>query len=285
MKFLALATTLALSTSVFAASNSSINDLQYLPDAGTVFGTTTFNYLKFSSRDFNGTATDHSTSSGSLVTQNIGYSVMNNFSVSADLVYSNSKSEVNGANESKTTGFGDVAINGKYRVIDAEKRLDIVAKLSVSPGDAEVDSDGDSNGYSGGHALGLGADYGTKKGPYQWSVTAFLNHSFEATTDDKEVDKKFKNDAHNALSLGANLLTQLSESCYIKNFAGIEFTEEYDDNNNGTTTGSTNYTLGSEFQHLVSKDLVVKAGVNTYIGGSGYNFVVLLYSLGASYQF
>lgn len=285
MKLLGLATALALSTSVFAASNSSINDLQFLPDAGTVFGTTAFNYLKFSSRDFNGTSTDHSTSSGSVVTQNIGYSVMNNFSVSADLNYSNTKSEVNGAESSKTTGFGDIAINGKYRVIDAEKRLDLVGKLTISPGDAEIDSDGDSNGYSGGHALGVGAEYGTKKGPYQWSVTAFFNHSFEAKTDDKENDTKYTDDAHNALSLGANLLTQLSESCYIKNFAGVEFTEEYDDDDNGTTMGSTNYTLGSEFQHLVSKDLVVKAGVNTYIGGSGYNFVVLLYSLGASYQF
>jgi hypothetical protein len=285
MKFFAFAAVLALSTTAFSASNSSVNDLQYLPNAKVVFGATALNAIKFSSRDFNGTSTDHSTSSGTVVTQNIGFALMDNFSLSADLAYQNSKSEVNGSNESKTTGLGDVVFNGRFRVLDSENRLDILGKLAVSPGDNEIDSSGDSNAYSGGHELSVGAEYGIKQGTYQWSLSALLNHAFEATSKDKENDTKYKDEAHNGLNLGANLLTQISESNYIKNFAGVEFTEEYEDDDNSTYSGSTNYNLGAEFQHVMNKDLYLKAGFNSFIGGSGYNFIVMFYTVGANYQF
>jgi hypothetical protein len=285
MKFFAFATVLALSTTAFAASNSSVNDLQYLPNAKVIFGATALNAIKFSSRDFNGTSTDHTTSNGTLVSQNIGFSLMDNFSLSADLTYQNTKSEINGSNQSKSTGLGDVVLNGRFRVLDSENRLDILGRLAVSPGKHEYDSSGDSNAYSGGHELSVGADYGVKKGTYQWSLSALLNHYFETTTKDKQNDTTYKDDAHNGLSLGANLLTQISESTFIKNFAAVEFTQEYDDDDNTTSAGSTNYNLGAEFQHLLNKDLYLKAGFNSYIGGSGYNYIVMLYNVGANYQF
>lgn len=285
MKLLALATALALSTSVFAASNSSINDLQYLPDAGTVFGSTNLGYITSSSRQFNGTSTDHYTYDGLLLQQSVGYGVSSNLFLSADLTYGKSKSETNGSEEGKSSGLGDVGFTGRFRAIDSDKRLDFLGKLSISPGDAEFDSDGDTNNYSGGHSVALGADYGTKKGAYQWSLSALLTRNLESKTNDKENDTKYKDDAHNALSFGANLLTQFSETCFIKNFVAVEFTEEYDDDDNNTTTGSSNYNVGTEFQHLLSKDLLLKAGVNAYMGGSGYSYTVMFYTVGANYQF
>jgi hypothetical protein len=97
---------------------------------------------------------------------------MDNFSLSADLAYQNSKSEVNGSNESKITGLGDVVFNGRFRVLDSENRLDILGKLAVGPGDNEIDSSLDSNAYSGGHELSVGAEYGARTASHQWSLTA-----------------------------------------------------------------------------------------------------------------
>jgi hypothetical protein len=285
MKLLALATALALSTSVFAASNSSIVDLQYVPNAGTVFGSTNLGYINTSSRQFNGTSTDHYTYDGLLLQQSVGYGVLNNLFLSADLTYGKSKSESNGSEDSKSSGLGDVDLNGRFRVIDSENRLDILGELTISPGDYEVETDGDSNNYSGGHAIALGADYGVKKGAYQWSVNALLTHYFESKTNDKASDSKYTDDAHNGLNLGANLLTQLSESCFIKNSLGAQFREEHDDDDNNTTTGQSSYIVGSEFIHLLNKDISLKAGVNAFLGGSGYSYTVMFYSVGASYQF
>ena len=285
MKLLALGTALALSTSAFAASNSSINDLQYVPNAGTIFGSTNFGYIKTSSRQYNGTSYDHSTYDGLMVLQSVGYGVLDNLFLSADLTYGKSKSEENGSETNKSSGLGDIGFTGRFRAIDSEKRLDFLGKLTLSPGDSEIDSDGDSNSYSGGHSAALGAEYGTKKGAYQWSLSAMLTHYLESKTDDKENNNKYKDDAHNGLNLGANLLTQFSETCFVKTFVGVEFTEEYDDDDNGSTDGSSNYNVGTEFQHLLSKDLALKAGVAAYMGGSGYSYTVMFYTVGANYQF
>jgi hypothetical protein len=51
--------------------------------------------------------------------------------MSADLTYQNTKSEINGSNQSKSTGLGDVVFNGRFRVLDSENRLDTLGRLAV----------------------------------------------------------------------------------------------------------------------------------------------------------
>lgn len=169
MKSLALASVLALSTAAFGASNSAVNDLQYLPNAGTFFGDTSFNSMKSSNEYFDGTETIKSESKGFMVQQVAGYALMDNFSLALGLNYSDSKYETTNEETTKSTGLGDIGIASKYRLVDSTSRLDLLANLSISPGDSETKSDGDSNNYTGGHTIDLGAEWGMKKENHQFS--------------------------------------------------------------------------------------------------------------------
>lgn len=284
MKVLATVAALALSTAAFAASNSSVNDLQYLPNAGTLFGDTSFNYLKYSDREFDGTNDVKFSTKGFLIRQTAGYALRDNFSLALNLGYQNTKSESTGTDDHETSGLNDVELFAKYRLIDTENRLDILGQVTISPGDSEVDDD-EGNAYSGGHKVSVGADYGMKKANYQWSLRALYTYHLKATTEDKVLDEKIKDDAHSSLALQAQLLSQLGEKCFIRTFAGVDFEQEYDDNNDSTTMGNTRYNLGGEYQHLMSQDLYLRAGFTTVISGNGYNSVVPVYHIGAGYQF
>lgn len=285
-KILALSV-LALSTTSFAASNSAVNDLQYLPDAGTLFGDTSYNYIKFTDSEFDGTNDISQRITGMILRQQIGYSLMNNLSLTLDLGYTDYENKTTGESTSNTRGLNDIGILGKYRLIDSENRLDLLANLTVSPGDAEFKSNGDDNAYTGGHTAAIGAEYGAKKTGHQWSVRALYTYLFETTTKDKTASPTdtFKDDAHSQLFFGANLLTQLTEASYIKTFASVQFEQEFEDDDNNETMGSTGYILGGEYQHLMSKDLYLRGGFQSMIGGNGYNSIVMLYTLGAGYQF
>ena len=287
-KFIASALLIS-STALVAAENSQINDLQYLPDAGTTFGATNLNYYKASDRDFNESTfeVEKYESEGFNFIQTIGHSVLNNLLVSADIAYSNSQSRSTGSSSSESKGLSDIRFNGRYRLSGPENRLDILGAVTVSPGDSEVDSDGDSNSYSGGHSLAVGAEYGVKRNAFQWSFNGVLTHNLKTTEKDKSgvSTTTYKDDAHNELTLTAQLLTQITDAAYIRNFAAVNFTEEYDDNQDNTMNGQTYYQVGGEFQYLFSKDLFAKAGATAVMSGNGYNSVVMLYNTGIQYQF
>ncbi len=283
-KIFALSVLLA-TTGAFAAANSQINDLQYLPDQGTLFGSSNLSYHNYSDRFYDGTDLGKTSVEGYIIGQSVGYSVMDNLFLSIDFSYANSSSSTSGERSTESSGLNDIDVNGRYRLSGDEKRLDILATLSISPGDDEVKSNGDSNAFSGGHSLAVGAEYGAKKDGHQWAIRGLLNHSFEATEDNKADDETYKTDAHNSLSFMGQLLTKLGEECYIRNFVGVDFTEEYDDDADTTYRGSTIWTAGAEVQHLLSKDVFLKLGASALMPANGSSSVIMLYNFGANYQF
>src|SRR5690606_5053278 len=100
--------------------------------------------------------------------------------------------------------------------LDGAYRLDLLANATISLADSEIDKDGDNDNLQGGHSFDVGVQYGAKNANYQWAFLASFEHMMKATTKDKSVSptKKYKNDAHNALNLGAELLTTLSEKSF-----------------------------------------------------------------------
>ncbi len=270
-KSLVLASVLALSASAFGAADSSINDLQYLPNAGTIFGSTQYSHLKFDG----GKSND--------LSQKVGYGIMDNLFVDIGLNYSHQDS-----GSSEFTGLGDIAANGRYRLSgDAANRFDLIGGVTVSPSKEEIDNDGGNN-YSGGHTLKVGAEYGNKSNERQWSVGAYYTHLLEAKTEDTDLDETDKADAHGKLSLAANLLTRLGEKCFFKTFASVNFEQKYDvDSDSGDYENASNtlWNMGGEYQHLISNNLYVNVGASAYILGSSAAGTVMQYNVGASYQF
>lgn len=282
MKFLVGLSVLAISAASFGAANSSINDLQYLPNAGTAYGITNAGYVKSSFAD--GVSTSRTT--GYQIDQTVGYAVLNNLSVQANVNYASSEEKERGVATTESKGISDPTIGARYRLIDADNRLDILAAATISLGDAEVKSNGDSDNRLGGHSFDVGAQYGAKKENYQWAVSAIFTRNLKATIDDKSAGAKIKDDAHNGLNFAAELLTKLGEKCFIKTLGGVGFTESYDNNANSTVSPSTVYRLGAEFQHLLSNNVFVKAGFEnrTFVSNS-INVNVPVYYVGANYQF
>ncbi len=284
MKFLALALALA-SLPAFAAQNSSINDLQYVPKAGTLYGDTTLGVLRYSSRDFNGTDEIKTSLTGQILTQRLGYGATEQLFVFGELAYVNTKSKSTGEDETESTGLADVRLNARMRLLDGTERFDLLARVSLSPGDAIEKSNGDSNAYSGGHGLTIGASYGVKTGQSQWAFSGSLTHNLKATTDDKSAGEKIKTDAHNELDLEAAYLGSVSENVFLKSSVAVNFVEEYEDSDDLVSTGTTQYKLGQELQWRMSENLLVRGGYEAILGGSGYNYVFMLYSAGVNYQF
>lgn len=286
MKVLAAILLLGVSSLGYTAENSSINDLQYLPNAGTFFGTSSLNYFKASGESFNGTTDIRSRTSGPIFVQSLGYSLMNIFSLEAVLSYSDVESKTTGTSATKSSGLGDLGLLGRYRLLDSENRFDLLANLSLSPGKNELKANGDSNGYTGGHSIGLGAEYGLKKGGLQWSFSGNLTHNLESKTEDKSTGGvDYKDEAYNELSFAANLLTQIAEKNFFKFSLGANFSEEYEDDEGGTTYGNSSYGVSGEFQHLFSVNFVVRAGARASLDGDGSGSSSMVYDLAATYQF
>lgn len=266
--FIALAV-LATSVSAFAAPDSSINDLQYLPDAGTLFGSTSYTHFKYDGGKQN------------TFSQRIGWSLSDSLFLDATVAY-------DGGDAGSNEGINDVVVNGRYRLSGSSaNRFDLIGGVSISPGDSEVDSNGESNAYSGGHALRVGAEYGNKTSERQWSFGAFYNYFLEATTDYEGFGKD-KDEAHGALSFTAQLLTKITDSSYFRTFGAVNFTEKYDtdsDSGDFETPGQTVWQLGGEYQYLLSKDLYVGLEAASAQFGDSSVGPAMLYTARASYQF
>lgn len=275
MKFLAFASVLALSSAAFAAPNTSINDLQYLPDAGTKYGFTQVNYVN----DQEGSAR----TSGFIFNQKLGYSLQNNLSLEVGIDYTDIKVR----NGLDVNGFSNPTIHGKYRLLDkGAARLDITAGAHINAwGDAE-ETNNRLSANEGGNAFDVGAVYGHKHDNFQWSVSANFLRKTEETVKDKVSGDKMKHKAHNEVSLGADLLTSIYANSFIKASVGFQMDEPHDVTNAPAHSAVNRYKMGVEYQHVCKKDLYLSVGVtqNT-LDVDDVKSTYFVYHVGAGYQF
>ena len=275
MKFLTLASVLALSTAAFAAPNTSINDLQYLPDAGTKYGFTQVNYVN----DEEGSAR----TSGFTYSQTFGYSLQNNLSLEVGLDYVDQESRGGRAEN----GFTNPTIHGKYRLIDQNNtRLDVFAGAHINAwGDTEVTNNRES-ANEGGHSFDIGAIYGHKHENFQWSVGATILRKLEETTKDKVNGGKEKHKAHNQIDLEANLLTAIYKNSFIKTSLGFNMDEPHEIKGGGTHNAVNTYRIGAEYQHVCKNDLYLAAGLTQNTQNvNDVKSTHFVYHVGAGYQF
>lgn len=284
-KLLALA---VLATSTVAYSASDIYDIQYLPSAGTTFGFSEAEILKgnIEFKNAGGAETDLN---GYKFVQTVGHSFSDKFSAQVSLNYMNLENDTDGEDETTTSGISDPIFQARYRLMDSDFRWDIIGGALVSLGDSEVESDGDTDNWQGGHSIFLGTQFGAKTESLQWAVSAALTHNLEATTEFKDVDEKVKDDANNELLIRGDLLNKLAEKSFIRSHLSANFIEGYDDDADGSTAAATTYELGAEYQHLMSTDLLLRAGIDytTTNVNSGFidSYTTWTYRLAANYQF
>lgn len=287
MKKIITLTVLAAST-VATASERKINDLMYLPQAGTTYGISQGSYLKQNIENDGPGETDQD---GITLSQTFGHAFTDRFSLSATLDYANLTTDPSGAgqSESHTRGISDPTVGARFRTMDETFRWDIIGGVGIGLGDHKIDSDGDQDFKQGGNSLYVGTQFGATNEYFQWSLLGQLTHNMEATTKDDTTNTKIKDDANNELLVRGEILNKLASDSYLHSNLGANFTEQFDDDNDGSTAASTTYNLGTEYQQILSQDLMLRAGVDYFMinrdTGNIDNNTGWLLTLGANYQF
>jgi long-subunit fatty acid transport protein len=284
MKKLIAVAVLATTTTLAFAADRAIYDVQYLPNAGTTYGQTQWDWTQMKLEADSGDAdTD-----GWTLTQTVGHSFTDRFSLEGSINYTDMTTDPDGGSKTDTTGISDPTLQARYRVMDEAWRWDILGGATIGLGDSKTKSNGDSDNRQGGSDLFLGTQIGQKSENLQWAVLAQYNSYMKATSKTSG-QPKVKDDAHGQWTLGADLLNKLSEKGYLRSHITGVWTPDYDDNQNGTTASSATWNLGTQYQHMFSQDLLAYGGVNYQMintaSGQIDDFNAWILTLGARYQF
>jgi hypothetical protein len=290
MKKLLAVAVLATSTAAFAASDRAIYDIQYLPNAGTTYGQTNWNW---SQQKIKADSADVKTD-GWMLSQVIGHSFTDRLSVQAGINYTDMTADPDGSKKVDQTGISDPNITARWRVMDENWRLDIIGGADIGLGDRKADltSGQPKNNYMGGSDLFLGAQIGQRWDNIQWAVSGQYTNYMKSTTDVTGTSSDLKTDSHGAWTLRADLLDKLSEKGYLRSHLTNMYTDKADAKLAGTNQDvapSTMWELGTQYQHMCSVDFLAYAGVdyrriaqNTGDQDSNNTWI---YTLGARYQF
>lgn len=289
MKVILALAVLATSANVLASSRD-IYDIMYLPNAGTTYGFTEAIGIKGKSEgdDFEGDISAYGLS------QTIGHSFSDRFSIQADINYLDQSSDIDqdGVDSFTQTkkGVSDPTFLARFRAMDEAFRLDVFGGVKVSLGDAETDTninnDSDSNNRSAGHSMIGGVQFGQKSEAFQWAILGQLTYNLGGTEDTDGT--KDDTESNNELLLRADVLTKLAEKSFLRPFVQVDFMEKVELEDGGESEAPiTEYRLGAEYQYLASQDLLFRAGVD-YSTQNAADFDEIYYwsfRLGANYQF
>lgn len=271
-----------LSTSAVSfATDRAIYDIMYLPKAGTVYGISEGSFLDAKALD---PAFGKIDSQIYTFQQSVGLSVTDRLLLSASGNYVKSKTDGTGF-ESESKGVSDPTITGRLRLME-NSDLDVIGDVGISTGDEEIEDNGDSNNKQGGNVATLGLQYGNRSADFQWAVLGSYTRLFEATAKFDD-GTSVENDAHGAFNLRGDLLSRIDEKSVFRSYLLATITDEYEDENDVKFSSSNLYTLGGEYQYLLSQNLMVRGGINYLLAKSNsvdqndaFRFLV-----GANYQF
>ena len=283
MKVLLALAVLATSATTFA-SERAIYDIMYLPTTGTTYGISEAAYLK---NDVESDAGDTETS-GYGLTQTIGHSFTDRLSVAASLGYGDFEQDPDVGAKTEQSGITDPTIIARFRTLDETALWDILGGALISIGDSEQESNGDTDNLQGGHALFVGTQYGSKTESFQWAVLGLLTHNMERTTDISGFGDA-EQDANNELLVQGDILNKLAEKSFLRSFVSANFTEELKSDDVANNAPITTYAIGTEYQHLCSKDLLIRVGVDYSMSNYESSIVdsdnTLTGRIAANYQF
>lgn len=292
MKFLIFGL-LGVSSLSFAQTQRHIFDVMYVPEAGTALGITEGAYAY-------GKSTLHSDDVGDVadfelngyaIQQTFGYGITREFFVSGVISYEVGELKVDPADADsytqKSKGESDPSLNAKYRLVETDYLLDVLAGAVISTGESKLASaDKDGNIKQGGASYSLGLQFGQKISDIQHALSFVVTHFVEAKEDGVKLN------AHNAYDLRFDFLNPLFEKTYLRSFVSFGLNDGFNDEHGVRLEQSTRIGLGSEFQYLCSENLLFRTGLSylnvenqVYDGLETREDFQLQLLVGANYQF
>jgi hypothetical protein len=292
MKFLILGL-LGVSSLSFAQTQRNIFDVMYLPQGGTFYGSTEAAYAY-------GQSTLHSDEMGDVadfelngyaVQQTVGYGMTSKFFATATISYEVGELRVDPkGGESytqKSKGESDPSLNAKYRLVESDYLLDVLAGAVISTGESKLATeDKDGNIKQGGASYSLGLQLGQKIADIQHAFSFIVTHYVKAEEDGVKLN------AHNAYDFRFDFMNPLFQKTFLRSYISMGLNEGFNDENGTRLEQATRLGLGSEFQYLCSENLLMRMGLSylnvenqVYDGLETRDDYQLQLLMGANYQF
>lgn len=291
MKMLAISLlfmSLGFATQAVAQTKSERFDLMYLPEAGTLFGSTEASYGVFKSEKLNGQGPSFQKTDlyQVLVTQTLGFSLMDIFSLEAGVSFSplfkGDLKSPNTVTAYKDDGLTDPFVQARFRVLNSDFRFDVRAfgSFSIEDRDARTSVGALS---AGGHTAGIGFDLGRKKEDSQFAISLDVRSFFDQTS--KFQTTTTKTDAFYGANLRFARLVSLAEKLYFNAFFDIGYLTAIKDNANNLIGSSLNYSAGVDLRYALTSSIVLRPSLeySTISGFVKYDNATA--ALAADFQF
>jgi hypothetical protein len=276
MKMLAvwiLFMSLGFATQAMAQSQSNRSDLMYLPQAGTLFGTSEASFGVFNTeRQISPTSTSYVKTDFKqvLLKQTIGFSLLDNLSLEAGITFSPLfKGDIKSANtvtSYKEDGIGDPTIQARFRLLNAQYLFDVRAFGSFNIEDTDSRTRVGSVGL-GGHSAGLGVDLGRKSDDSQFAISVDVRAFLEQTS--KFQTTTLKTDTFYAANLRFARLVTLADKLMFNAFFDFGYVTSIKDNANNLIGSSLNYSAGVDFRYVLTDRVVIRPSLE-YSTVSGF---------------
>ena len=273
---------LALAALPILGAERDIYDIMYLPRAGTTFGMSSFGY---SHAHANGSGDIFSLSSDAFsMSQTVGHSFTDKFSLSVNMGYLTSKSthELEGYRfTSKRVGWSDPSLSARFRLSDDGLLWDVTGGALIESGKSYQDQQR-SNNKSGGNAFTLGTQVGKKTDSLQWAFHADLTRFGEQTHEINHplFSWRIKTEPHYSGSIGGQLLNRVGLRSFIRSGATFSAVGPAIDDSYKI------YRVGTAYEHVCSKDLILRGGVDYSLTDTQLRYLhQFSFTMGAGYQF
>jgi hypothetical protein len=253
---------LLVSLPVLAERN--IFDLMFLPQKGTVYGTTSLTLSEGKIWGSSATITE----SGYRFSQELGYTVTDRLSVSTDmnLLYRKSNYRYNTNLSSDSTyerGLSDPTINVKFRAQEGSLIVDLLGGVVFDTGQTKISYDRKKNNKQGGTSYKAGLNLGQKSSDFQWSILGqyerFGDHHID---ESKSTYGDSTMEGYNAYLIRVDFLKNVTENSFARFFILSDIIDSREGNGLIAYDPITSYELGPEYQYFYSKDLLLKAGIS-----------------------
>lgn len=285
MKFFTLGF-LLLSLPVLAHRN--VYDLMFLPEQGTIFGTSA---LTFTEGKIWGRAATI-TESGYRFTQSLGYSLTSRFALTTNINYLYKKSDYRyninlPSDATYEKGVSDPSLDVKFRLQETKLVIDLLAGAVFETGQTKISNDRKKNNKQGGTSFKAGLQLGQQSSGFQWSLLGQYERFLKSQIDEsRSTYGDSTMDANNRYLIRLDGLKNLTENSLMRVFVLSKMIDAYLGNGPVAYDPVTYYEVGPEYQYLFSRDLVLKAGISySTITSAASPYDTWHLNLSSTYQF
>lgn len=292
MKKILLATVALTSISAHAdwslKNESNLNDLMYLPQAKTIWGTSTLSFSSYEADiEYNGRNYKNAKADMTSLIQTVGYSISDKLSVNLKLsqLLSDKEKFIDGpastspntVSNYKYNGFQDPIIGFKYRILsqsDSGLNGDLSLSLSPSLGNRkEASTSKDGNAYRGNSLYSIGFDIGKKYSDMGWKLGALVSlYGKEKSEDATNSNEITETDAHTNIDVNFSWQWVVGPVFSVNLNTAIGFESE---TNSTNTVGDYKTAVDSNNTFLIGTDLIFQASpklsINLGLNGKSHS--------------